>query len=535
MTVPGPLSPDAAKALAHSAGEVAMLDVREHGQYGEGHPFLAVPCPFSRLELVAPALVPRLDVPILLVDDGDGIAQRSAAALGRLGYADVSWIEGGARAWQASGYTLFQGVNLPSKTLGELLEERWHVPQIDGDTLERWQRDGRPHHLFDGRPASEFAKMTIPGARSMPNGELPHRFAALVRDGTTPVVVHCAGRTRSLVGAAGLALAGIANPIYALENGTQGWTLSGRALRHGQSAPPLARLDEAAFAASAARAANALERHAIPRIDRAELLRLVEDRTRTLYLLDVRSAEEHRRETLADAVHAPAVQLVQATDQWIGVRRARVVLLDDTGLRGALTAIFLRALGYETHVLRIADAGDLSQAVPGLGVRQPEPSSVPQIDAGAAVALALEGAPLIDLRSSADYRSAHLEAAIWSIRPRLTDAVGPATGALMLIGDAGTVALAASDLTAAGLTDLYRVAGDVADWRRAALPLVSTPDQPSDGEAIDYLFFVHDRHDGNLEAARRYLAWEKGLVARLDEAEAAEYRIGPSPFPPQAA
>jgi len=38
-------------------------------------------------------------------------------------------------------------------------------------------------------------------------------------------------------------------------------------------------------------------------------------------------------------------------------------------------------------------------------------------------------------------------------------------------------------------------------------------------ECIDHLFFVHDRHDGNLDAARRYLEWETGLLDQLDDQE----------------
>ena len=45
------------------------------------------------------------------------------------------------------------------------------------------------------------------------------------------------------------------------------------------------------------------------------------------------------------------------------------------------------------------------------------------------------------------------------------------------------------------------------------------PGTPRDADCIDHLFFVHDRHDGNLEASRRYLEWELGLVDQLDEQE----------------
>jgi len=50
---------------------------------------------------------------------------------------------------------------------------------------------------------------------------------------------------------------------------------------------------------------------------------------------------------------------------------------------------------------------------------------------------------------------------------------------------------------------------------------VATPKVPSDAESIDFLFFVHDRHDGNLDSARQYLAWETGLLDRMDESEKA--------------
>ena len=45
---------EAVKPLLTGGGEIAFLDVREHGQYGEGHPFFAVNLPYSRLEALAP-------------------------------------------------------------------------------------------------------------------------------------------------------------------------------------------------------------------------------------------------------------------------------------------------------------------------------------------------------------------------------------------------------------------------------------------------------------------------------------------------
>jgi phage terminase large subunit-like protein len=59
----------------------------------------------------------------------------------------------------------------------------------------------------------------------------------------------------------------------------------------------------------------------------------------------------------------------------------------------------------------------------------------------------------------------------------------------------------------------------------AGASLESGDEVPSVAEAIDFLFFVHDRHDGNLESSRRYLAWEQGLIAQLDADERAAFRL----------
>src|SRR3546814_10942233 len=79
----------------------------------------------------------------------------------------------------------------------------------------------------------------------------------------SPVVVTCAGRTRGIIGVLGLRLACIEAPVYALENGTQGWNLAGFALERGNPAAPYPALDAAAAAQTRARAEAMMTRHAI--------------------------------------------------------------------------------------------------------------------------------------------------------------------------------------------------------------------------------------------------------------------------------
>lgn len=45
-------------AMPACPGDLAFMDLREEGQFGEGHPLFAVPCRYSRPELRILVLVP---------------------------------------------------------------------------------------------------------------------------------------------------------------------------------------------------------------------------------------------------------------------------------------------------------------------------------------------------------------------------------------------------------------------------------------------------------------------------------------------
>ncbi len=116
--------------------------------------------------------------------------------------------------------------------------------------------------------------------------------------------------------------------------------------------------------------------------------------------------------------------------------------------------------------------------------------------------------------------------AIWSIRPRLATVALPSdrSDVVLVADDDAVAALAAAELLARrDVSSVSVLTGGFAAWAAAGLPCESSPDQPSDQACIDFLFFVHDRHEGNREAARRYLEWETGLIAQLDSDELAEF------------
>jgi rhodanese-related sulfurtransferase len=521
----------ALKQALKEPGEIALLDVREVGTYSEGHPLFAVPVAYSRLELDIERLVPRRPTRIVVFDSGEGLAEKAARRLEAMGYTDVSVLKGGAPAWKAAGYHLFEGVNVPSKAFGEIVEIARHTPRIKARELIAMQERGEKMVIVDGRTWDEYRRFNIPGGISLPNGELALHIDGLVKDRDTKIVVNCAGRTRSIIGAQTLIDWGIENEVVALENGTQGYWLEGIPIEHGADRrAPTGDMSPAAIAAKRERAKAHATRHGVVYADAAAVIAMANDMSRTTYLFDTRTAEEFARDALPAFAHAPGGQLQQATDQWVGVKGARIVLSDlGEMIRAPMTAAWLRQLGHEAIVL--TSGADARQALAGSGLieaRQPkfDAGRIRMREATAADVTSLLAAgkgQVIDVRSSMSYRDGHIKGATWSIRPRIAGDVRDASKPVVLVADdRGVAALAALDLAEAGCGDVAVLAGGMKSWSGA---MEATPSTPSDPECIDFVFHTLGRNEGNLESARAYLAWEIGLVDQLDADERGVFRL----------
>jgi rhodanese-related sulfurtransferase len=129
-----------------------------------------------------------------------------------------------------------------------------------------------------------------------------------------------------------------------------------------------------------------------------------------------------------------------------------------------------------------------------------------------------ESATILDIRGSMQYRKNHLPNSQWAIRPRLQEIILDAKERIVIISDDHA-------LTYGALLELDRFDLNIQVYELEdsgfpkELETISSNTLPPDEDCIDFLFFVHDRHDGNKDAARRYLEWETGLIAQLDEDE----------------
>ena len=524
------------KAMLKSGEVFAFFDVREEGEFStQGHPLFATPLPLSRLEPRALALLPDPHTRIVLMDDGEegqaGRANRAAAKLSALGYTNLAVVAGGLKAWRDAGFEVFTGVNVPSKAFGEIVEHGNDTPRIDAADVQKMIDDKADMVILDSRPLPEFTNMSIPGGIDCPGAELVYRVKDFVTRPETLVVVNCAGRTRSIIGAQSLINAGLPNKVMALKNGTMGWHLAGLKVARGETRSFGPQGPEAAKFAQAA-AANIAGKMGIRRIDRAGLAAL-EKKGGPLYRLDVRDPAEYAKGHLPGFRHAAGGQLVQATDQYVGARNATIVLHDNDGVRATMTVHWLLQMGWkETYVLdHTPTAAELTtEAEP----RYPAGFAVPKVATVTAAELqkALATTLVIDLDTSLKYRDGHVPGAWFAVRANLGRTLSE-----MLAKQAGTarVVLVAPDaeigaLAAAEIADLTGgvplavLTGGMKAWREAGFEVetghVRMADPPT-----DVWYRPYDFKEDVEAAMRQYLDWEVDLVPQVERDGDARFSV----------
>jgi len=488
-------------------GELAILDVREEGVHARSHLFLATSTPLSHLELRIGRLIPRLATRIVLVDDDESLAQRAGRVLRRLGYRDLHVLAGGQAAWKAAGYELYSGVHVPSKAFGEHVEHRDGTPRIAASELKAKLDAGENLIVLDSRPMGEYRVMNIPGALDCPGAELVYRAFQVAPKPETLVVVNCAGRTRSIIGAQSLINAGIPNKVVALKNGTMGWHLAGLQLERGQSRMALPPTAEALAKAKSA-AQQVARRFSIRSISVTELENLKRETGRTVYVFDVRSPEEYAAGHFAGAISAPGGQLVQATDTYAAVQGARIALVDDHGVRATMTASWLLQMGW-AEVFVVSDAPLNSKELPF----RADPPAATSIKAEQLKSR--NDALVLDFATSLQYRAGHIPGAAFAIRSRLASHLASFTGPIVCTSPDGVLArFAAADLSALLKRDVPALEGGTAAWQKAGLPMETGETRML--EPPEDVYYKPYDHKSQVEAAMQdYLTWEVALVEQI--------------------
>jgi rhodanese-related sulfurtransferase len=514
------LGPDDLAAALHSRTEIALLDVRERGAAARsGTLLLATPLPLSEIEFRIRRFVPRSATPIVVIDDGAGVlADAAAEVLARLGYTAVRTLAGGTKAWIDSGREVYTSVQALGQSFGEYLERAEHTPHATVAEVQALVDAGQDVLFLDSRPIDEFTAHSLPQGISAPGAEIVTRGLDLISSPDTVVVVNCAGRTRSIVGAQALINAGVPNRVVALEGGTMAWSLEGRTLAHGlhREAPaPADAGDERRTRA----AAGLFDRFGIGRIDWDQARRLTSDADATTYLVDVRTPDEYTTDHIDGSISAPSWDVAPWAFRHLATLNANVVVIDDgAGLRAALTGSWLVQLGWaNVSVLLIDDvptefrtAGPEPSAasVTGRQVQFVEPTDLHGGDTDYTI---------IDVARSDVHAAGHIPGARFATRSSLIvspDAV-PGDGPVAVTSPDGALA----EIVVADLSDrldrpVVAVRGGTQGWQESGLTLESELLHPI--STVDDVALSPWQQEDQHGAFREYLRWEIALVDQLD-------------------
>ena len=445
------------------AGIFALVDVREERFYGQGHILPAVNIPLSRIEIKLPILVPGKNTPLVFYDDGGDLAEIAANTAQVMGYSDIAILNNGLSGWKTGNYHLFSGTHVLGAALAETIDRADPVQKISARELSQMQNNGESVVVLDARPWDAFTDNHIPGGINCPLGELEYRFRDLVSDDKTPVVVNCAGRTRSILGAKSLLIAGVPNPVYSLDKGTWGWWSTGLKLASG-SGPRADTISEKGRDWSFASAQLAARNAGVKEIDEETFARWKSEQNDiSLYLLDVRLPGEFESGHLADAISAPGCQLIECSEDWIGVRNGRILLIDEDGVRARVVAHWLKKLGYpEVAVLSVDFKPEMNDLRHPVSIEHSNKYPTCLVDSINPDTLVL------DLSPSTVFQRHHLPGALWFIRSHLKEIIDriPHRQIVVMDDDEGQLArLVVEDLAKSGRKEVYLLDGDLESWR----------------------------------------------------------------------
>ena len=515
------------KSLIGGQDSYALVDVRERGEFNQAQIFGATSLPRRELEFQLSRLVPVNGTLLVLCDDDGRRAALAANTVERMGYTNVTTLEGGLDTWSAAGHELVEGTNTPSKDFGEKVLVQQDVPEIEPVELYARIQRGERLTILDCRTPEEFQRSTIPGSHSVPGGELALRITDIMLEQVGPVIVHCAGRTRSIIGTRVLNRMGLTE-VVGLKNGTMGWLLAGyelqeRATLESLPVPSKEGLAAAEEFVSRLAAEDGVEYMSVDRLQ--ELL--VRRQEETLYLVDVRGAGEYEAGHIPGSAWIPGGQAVQRTDEVVAVRNSTVVLVCDGRVRATVTASWYRQMGLlNVYVL---DGGVTAWQERGLAL---EKDSYDQPPAGldAATALTSFVAPvrlrdmmdsadlplIIDLETSRDFGRGHLPGARWVPRGWLEIRIGEYAASkespiVLTCKDGVNSVLAGAALRDLGYTQVNVLEGGVSAWQADGLPL-EVGLTGVDGEPNDVVMLSI----GDRARMEYYLTWEEALGRKYE-------------------
>src|SRR5216683_184440 len=516
----GKIAPEALKSLLDGSTPFALIDVREAGEYNSSHIPGSSLIARRQLEFQVPHAVPYKGTHVVVCDDDGRRAGLAAATVERMGYREVSVLDGGINRWVTDGFSTEWGMNVPSKDFGEKVEVVAHVPEVEARELAERLRGGEKFLILDSRTPEEFRRFCIPGGRSVPGGELALRITDIAKDldKDTTIIVNCAGRTRSIIGARVLQRMGIPK-VYGLKNGTSGWVLAGHQLETGADRVQLPEPSAAGVAAAEAYAAKLAAEDGVRYLDIPALKSVMGRRDQaTIYLIDVRTAEEYAAGHIPGFRWFPGGQAVQRSDDVAVAKNSQIVFACDGKARATLIASWYRQMGFR-EVFAV-DGGTTAWVASGGSLERGLPEELPagyqeargKVKSISPQELQASSPTVIFVDTSQDFARGHVPGARWVPRGWLelwiSDIVpSKSPPVAVTCADGRGAALAGATLKELGYQNVSVLDGGMSAWQKAGLSV----EKGLSGVMAPPTDVVLAGPDRNFADMQNYLRWEEAL------------------------
>ena len=323
--------------LKNNTKNISFLDIRERKQYVHGFAFGSVNCPFSKFKYLIKELVPDVNTILILIGIKN-IYQKDKIQkiLKKLKYNRSFILKGDYKIWKKQKFPLWAGEYTFSKAFGEWIEITSNIKNLYAKELYKIHKKNHNYLQIDARPKKEFEKFSLPQSVQCSGGELPC-FINNKENLRKNFIVHCAGRTRSIIAYQTLKDFNFKNKKYVLNGGTQNWVLNGfdRKFKN-QSKIKLTKInykDDLKLANSIAK------KFKIPSTQ-------IMNKQTNSYNFQINSEIQNFKK-IPGWKQVNATTLIQSTDKFISSTNTRVLIFSNIPSSAVFTVIWLRRMGYQ--------------------------------------------------------------------------------------------------------------------------------------------------------------------------------------------
>ena len=328
----------AVKIFKNKKKNIAFLDVRDRKTYVKNFAFGSVNCPLDQLKLIINDLVPDKSTFLIIIGNTKKNTKILSSILYKKQFTNFHFIKNGYKDWLRKKLPTWGGEFTLSKAFGEWIEKVGKIKNIYPKQLHKLHLIKKNSFLqIDARPKNEYEKFTIPLSKHCSGGELPAYLN--INKSKKTLVVHCAGRTRSIIAYQTLLDFNFNNKKYVLNGGTQNWVLNG--LNRINSSKSDLNKNKLNFKKDMILAKKIIKKFRLPTCNQAPNYNIKKS-----YSFIVQSEMIKNKDNFIWK-KVNATTLIQSTDRFIAASSSKIYIYSDIPTSAVFAVIWLNRMGYK--------------------------------------------------------------------------------------------------------------------------------------------------------------------------------------------